>query len=257
MNITTSELHAGWNAELGMFLTEVEYHEELTFDGDIPAHGDASILFSFVGDPLKRIIRGYAQWPTEIKKGKAWAEVNENVWLDVGAGLNSHVQPTDEPTVLLRGTQTPSSSESIVRVVRGPNDSPSRDYEVCVDGIDAIWTLSCYPDMPRYPVGIHLKISGDPEIWKPQPVEGRDWATLLKGHPQFAAKCDWTRFTGRDWSIILDACPQFVEMLGRANLTKYDWETLNAADSFVEWMLCKLGNRRLRNGTDCMKGARK
>ena len=32
---------------------------------------------------------------------------------------------------------------------------------------------------------------------------------------------------------------------------------INAADSFVEWMLCKLGNGRLRNGTDCMKGARK
>lgn len=122
----TPELHAGWNAELGMFLTEVEYHEDLTFDeGDIPAYGDASIRFSFVGDPLKRIIRGYAQWPTEIKKGRAWAEICENVWLDVGDGLNGHVQPTDEPTVLSRGVQATLSSESIVRVVRGPDDSPN------------------------------------------------------------------------------------------------------------------------------------
>lgn len=59
-----------------------------------------------------------------------------------------------------------------------------------MDGIDAIWTLNCYPDMPRCPVGTHLKISGDSEIWMPQPVDGHDWAPLLKAPSPFRSAVD-------------------------------------------------------------------
>lgn len=45
--------------------------------------------------------------------------------------------------------------------------------------------------------------------------DGKDWAGLLREHPEFADKCDWSKLTDEDWSTLLEKQPQFADKRGK------------------------------------------
>ncbi len=41
--------------------------------------------------------------------------------------------------------------------------------------------------------------------------DGKDWADLLREHPEFADKCDWSKLNDENWASLLQTQPQLAK----------------------------------------------